>query len=804
MRLSFRLAHLWIRSRPRQAISLLVGVAAAGLVLLYIILNAFSLSGAQLADRDLGNHEYQIGIVGSEPGNVTSTQSRILQELKDKGAKNVSIQLTSPDLAVDGARTTGLTTGLQTLVGYDEVPSGASVSNFIFHFGHAPANSHEVALSAALNQQLNHPSQITVFSGAATLEVVGVYLAPYTTDALQVYGGPGLWQSLPKKIQESFQASSLLAVSWDGLPLLEGAEVLSEISGTPVDSLMTGTLSRSVDLSVGQRSLTQRTPGLFNYPSLGLMALAGIAMAAMLMPPFGAETGALTKLGLPRRPIMTGILAAVASLVVAAVDVGGLCGAILGWLARLWVVPRLLTQPISPFPPLTELFVRLGLASLLPALACAVTMDAQRPIRRQHALAGKWLTAGRRIVAAGALAWCLYQLTAPNDIDDALILGIVMTLTALLALPDAVRLLVHIPLPRTVNGRISQRLVRTQTGRVITVAMLLCGCLALPSSLTVLVTSVQVSNAAKALIPKGQLSFESPSNAAVPASLLRTVERKADLSQPVPVSMLDTFVDGSASQCFGVMVVPTLDDLTRLNDGPIDPAAASVLTSGGLLDISGATSDLALTPDNAPPRRMPTAHMKFQSAWTERYAAVMLESTARSLKLDFHTNSHVYTGVTDAQIQLAKDAVFAAGADPRIVNYHVDPPPPEIPWQWWLAIGALSVIALFAIFVSTRSLGANLRQHSSKFLAIGLPPSTGRSVLATELGVLLATTVPLTLAVGILPTALVAAADMGLELVVPSSVLGLAAGVLVGAVAISGAGAMIGVTAKERRVDALV
>ncbi|MDN6480742.1 MAG: hypothetical protein L0K42_08475 [Acidipropionibacterium jensenii] len=736
---------------------------------------------------------------------ASTVESRALHDLEKAGAHNVGTQVQSSDLTVDGARTTGLATGLQTIVEYSEVARGMSGGRMIVRSGRVPRTSSEVAFSKALDKKLGHPTRISVFSGARQLDVVGIFVDPYETDLLGVYGGPNLWQSLPSSIRGSFpQSSSSVMVSWDTLPIPDGASVLSRISGIPADSLMNGSNSRSFYLSASQRSLTQRTPGLFTYPSLGLMALAGIVMVGMLMPVFRAESGAITKLGVASRPILLGVLSAIAMLVVSAVVLGFLGGVMLGWLARLWVIPHLLTQPMSPFPPLGGVLLRLCVAALASALMSAAVMSMPRRGHRAARRARRWTRSWRRAVAVGAVAWCLYRLAVVHSIEDALVLGIVMTLAALLILPDAVQLVLRMPLPPSVNGTIAHRLARAQAARVTTVAMLLCGCLALPCSLTVLVSSVQVSNAAQALVPSGQLVLQDPSGEAPSAAMVRAVEKKSGVRGPVTVESIHGMVDGSASNCFGVMVVSSIDDLARLNDAPIDGAAAKTLKAGGVLDISGATSNLTLVPDKGRPTTLPTAHMEFRPAWAQKYAAAMLASTAAAMKLDLGKDAYVYTGVTDRQITLTKSAVFSAGGDPRVVNYHVDPEPPPIPWEWWLAVGALSVIALLATFVSTRALGADLRQHSAQFLAIGLPPATGRWVLASQLGVLTFTVVPLTIAVGILPTALVAAVNKGLELSVPTGVMALAAGVLVGAVAISGAGAMVGVTAKERTVDALV
>lgn len=805
MRVPIRLAILWIGNKRRRVSSILIAASMACLVMLYIVLNSFALSGAQIADKVMSNHDYQIGIPSTAPGVASTVESRVRHDLETAGAHHVATQVQSSDLTVDGARTTGLATGLQTVVEFSEVSNGGSDRRIVLRSGRMPKSSSEVALSRSLDEKLGNPGQISVFSGVKQIAVVGVFVDPYATDILEVYGGSNLWQSLPASIRKSFpQSSSSLVVSWDSLPISEGAAVLSRISGIPVDSLMNGSNSRSFYLTSSQRSLTQRTPGLFTFPSLGLMALAGIVMVGMLMPRLRDEADAITRLGVPGRPVITGVLLAIASLVISAAVVGSLAGVLLGWLARLWVIPRLLTQPMSPFPPLGGLLVRLSVVSLTSALVSAVVVSIPRRGYRTSGRIRRWTRVARRGVAAGAVAWCLYQLAVVRSIEDALVLGIVMTVAALLILPDAVHLAVRMPLPPSVNGRIAHRLAQTQAGRVTTVAVLLCGCLALPCSLTVLVTSIQVSNAAQALVPRGQLVLQDPMGEAPSPAIVRAVERTSGVRDPVAVGSAAGAVEGSASNCFGVMVVSSTDDLARLNDAPLDAAVVKTLDAGGLLDISGARTDLTFVPDNGRSRTLPTAHTEFQPAWAQKYAAVMLRSTAEAMNVTAAKDAYVYTGVTDRQITLTKSAVFSAGGDPRVVNYHVDPEPPPIPWEWWLAVGALSVIALLATFVSTRALGADLRQHSAQFLAIGLPPATGRWVLASQLGVLTFTVVPLTIAVGILPTALVAAVNKGLELSVPTGVMALAAGVLVGAVAISGAGAMVGVTAKERTVDALV
>lgn len=55
MRVPLRLAILWTRNKRRRVTSVLIGASTACLVMLYIILNAFALSGAQTADKVMAN-----------------------------------------------------------------------------------------------------------------------------------------------------------------------------------------------------------------------------------------------------------------------------------------------------------------------------------------------------------------------------------------------------------------------------------------------------------------------------------------------------------------------------------------------------------------------------------------------------------------------------------------------------------------------------------------------------------------------------------------------------------------------------
>ncbi|WP_154654239.1 hypothetical protein [Acidipropionibacterium thoenii] len=158
---------------------------------------------------------------------ASTVESRALHDLEKAGAHNVGTQVQSSDLTVDGARTTGLATGLQTIVEYSEVARGMSGGRMIVRSGRVPRTSSEVAFSKALDKKLGHPTRISVFSGARQLDVVGIFVDPYETDLLGVYGGPNLWQSLPSSIRGSFpQSSSSVMVSWDTLPIPDGASVL--------------------------------------------------------------------------------------------------------------------------------------------------------------------------------------------------------------------------------------------------------------------------------------------------------------------------------------------------------------------------------------------------------------------------------------------------------------------------------------------------------------------------------------------------------------------------------------------------
>lgn len=797
-----RLLRMWLRNPQRLVTALIVGCTTTGWVLLYVALNSFALSGPQLAERSLGGHDYKLTTPVGAPGTNATTSRDVGRGLASAGGVAVTLQTTSFDFVVDGGRTTGLATGLQNVVLYSQLESGAMPSRFVIMSGRFPTSPTEIALSEHLSAMLGSPSNVSVFAGTATLRVVGRVRDTFATDSLRALGGPGLWQGLPRNVADSFPAASAsLEVSWNDLPPDEAVPVISAVTDTPVDQLLLGLETRSHYYSTSQRSLTARTPAMFTYPSLGTIALATIAMTSFVIARIKPEIVALARIGIPKGGPWQAAMATLAALLTGSVVLGAGVGAVAGWAIRL-VIPSFLTQPIGPYPPLLHVAASMLGAAIATGGVCLAAWS--RPAPPLHVGDSRWLARGRHIGVAGLAVWCLTRLHRVHRIEDALAMGVAVTAIGLLLIPELVRAAVRLLGGRSLDQRIASRLLQNQSGTITTLAVFLCACLSLPSSLGILSASVQQSTAAQSVLPPGQLRLQDAAGHAPEPSLVATVERETGLSNPVSVRMLAGVLEGSRSNAMGVMIVDQIDDVERLNGAPLDAHASQVLASGGLVDFSGAEESMAVAPDDQNPTLLPTAHVAFQPAWARLFAGVILEDTRKRLNAAQYDSSLVYTDVSEKQIAAAKGAVQTAGGDPRTVSYHVTPPPSKIPWEWWMAIGGLAVIGLAATFLVARRIGANLRQHSAQFLAIGLPPKTTITVLLMQLATIIAVVLPLTLIVGVLPTAALAAVSRGMSLHVPTGMVLSSIIALLLVIAASAMGAIGGVRARDRAVSTLI
>lgn len=753
-----------------------MGAVAAVLMAGFIVLNAFALSGEQLAERNVGDTDYSVLALTIPAGtNYSAIVTAAARSLSANGATSTSVQLLSFDMSVEGM-VAGLSTGPQDVVQYREQLLGSLPPRYKLISGRWPSASDEVAISPRLASLAGSPTSLSVFAGASHLRVVGVMEDKFATSGLVVLGGAGLWRDLDG-LEKGFPGTSAqLEVGWSGAG---GSKILDSLSaslGTPVDQLQNALQVREFYLARGQRSLTERSPALFWGPVTILLSLAAVAAQVAPLRRLRREVGAMERLGMSRRQ------AAAAAAVVASIIAGlsAVCGIglglAIGGLVRVMAIPRLLSQPMSPMPPLVA--ASFGICVIVIFVTFLVVIGAlgfgggernfpvsPAPPRARFA---------RFIAGVASSGAALYLLPGAMSVADGITIGLLLTAILVLALPEMMQLLMWVqakllsPLAaRRITLMIAQRVLWHERRQLTVIAVASAVCLSVPVSVLTLIASVQTSQAAEATVSLGQLKVANPSGPeGLPDGLLGQLRRDADLSAPVDVRRLQGQTEGGGKSVFGIMVVKSTDDLNRLNGSALTAGVAEALERGALLEF-GDSGTLGVRLDDGRLLEPETVHMTFDRSWSLTFGGVVLEKTVQHWRGKMVPEAQVFTGVDARQIDVARKVVAAHHLSPTYLAWHQEPDPPPIEWPFWLLGAGLLTVGLLVVGALCAGAGRRMRRRGAQFLSLGLPASTPSACLALQLALLGMCVGPLVVITAIGPTLLLGTVRQGLELHAP-------------------------------------
>ena len=302
----------------------------------------------------------------------------------------------------------------------------------------------------------------------------------------------------------------------------------------------------------------------------------------------------------------------------------------------------------------------------------------------------------------------------------------------LLFTPDLTRLATRLLPQRRAWGMTARRLATHDQARYGTAATVLACCLALPTALCTMVATSQRTEAANniSVAPPHQLMIASPSGPAAPPAVTALVADAVGGVDPVSLSVLgdgdsDVRFATPGRGAFGVLAVRSVNELARLQNGHLSPAARTALERGGIVDWSGAEGSqrLAVQRGTAAPkysRALPTAHADVLPSYEYLYAGAVLQETARRLGLPSQPTLDVFTDVSNVAAQRAVRAVTAAGYSSDFVRFHVVPKHVKPPAEWYVALSALALLAFVVLWLVMRSQARNLRTYSARLLAVGL------------------------------------------------------------------------------------
>ncbi|KKK07014.1 hypothetical protein [Micromonospora sp. HK10] len=811
LRFALRLTHRFVRSRETARSALIVLLAALFLMGMFVTLKTLSLSGAQVADRDLGRFNASVGYgsIVLPPGDDT-----FVQEVRDRaaavGATDAAVVLSATDVQLT-------TTPARDVTMFEaDWQSDPYPAKYRLLSGRWPARPGEVVVTEPQDVAASPGAVLPVLGGAVKLQVVGTADDRYasTTNLLV---GPGTWAGLNPKLTDGFALLGaqpfLLWSSGDAGAVVEAfASVVQQRTnggrqntGVDPDVVTTSLMTRQDLLVRPERTWIERTPAGYTVPSLLLPIGAVLLVFALHNRRSRRTASALISVGVRPITAVTGVALSTTAWCLAAGAIGTVAGVGVGVGARA-IVAQLRDRPAGPVDglagPALQLLALIALTSL--CAWGAQLYDTRRPAPstpcQSRARATAW---GSRIRDARHLlavaAWCASAIYA-IQIDSpakAMILTGIMTFAVLLVIPEIVGLLLRVHPQRNPRLRLACRQLaadpRRAAATIAVLTTLLGASLGSFALLSTIVRTLDVQQYPDVL--PGQVLLADRASITFPptVALLSAANASGALGgKPrIPIGYAYTIdADGSITraatrdeQIGYLLTVDTPTQVEELVGHSLDSTQTAALIGGGLLiwadapDPPGKSSRtrLAITAGDGIVGRtpdLPTSEVNVDLAdWRVGTDGVLLRATAQNLGLPLKDGPIMLTGLTDEQAQNLQKAVGRAGIDARTVRIYVPPPPPVPPIALAAAATGLAILALAAVLAATRAQARILRSYLARLLAIGIPPTWARHVLLYQQGLLLAVSTLLGLLIALIPTIVLAVRIPGFIVSIPWSQL---------------------------------
>lgn len=801
-----RLVRRFARSAALWRAAGIPFVVVTGLMAMYVLLEAFSLTSDQVAERDLGRFDTRTELAAAQltPGRA-GIGDAAERAAREAGAHQSAIVLESLDVTLTGERS--------PLVAYREASWSDNLfpDRYSLAGGRWPVAAGEAVITSELAPRVSGGA-LSAFAGNLELRIVGQVRDRYATDGAIVLAGPGTWQSLDGDVLAAKHPET-----W-AMPVLysAGAEAGAldrELRRVPA---LGETVVRTHGELANQRSWVERVPLAFKVPSIVLPLLCVVAVFTLAGRWRRRRTLALRSLGVSSRAATLALCLACALSCLAGalggIAIGALLGAALRPLAQLAA-----TRPLSPYAdvvgPAARIVVVAGIGCF-GATVAALSRDGWAPLRALASPAPRPSAPGtlRHVAATAAGAVAVWQLVGLSDLSEAVLLTASLTAVAALTAPEIVAFVLPRLRWRGARGRLARSQMQADTGRVAAVAALVAATLGPASASVVLMeTSAATDEAARlSLAAPGQIlmvganPLEGP-----PERLAGAVVRAAGSGrQPIRVETVETEdrravlsgVDGS------ILAVHDVRAAETLNNGPLEPDQRRALLAGGAMLWREGARDRAtvsviagLDESGEEPRgTMPLASGRFQANWSQWGAALTLIPTAKRLGLPLSHTAVVLAPVGAADARRAEEVAQELGYSSRFVMTNTPTSPAELPLAYWAAAIGLCSLLLLTLLALTRAQAAALRGYLSGLVALGISPRWAGSVLRIELAVSTGIGAVLGLAAGALPIVATKLKAPELVLAAPVAELLAIAGLFLGALWLATAVSTLRLRAAER------
>lgn len=767
-----RLAARFARSRLTARSAGIVFVAGAFLLTIFVTLQSLALSGPQMVERDLGRFGASVGYgtIVAAPGDDRVTPT-LLRAARRAGATDAMIFLSATNVQLFAGRARA-----PREVGFHEAEwtTRPFPERYRLLSGRWPERPFEVVVTEPADLGVTRGAEVAAFGGSGRFRVVGTVDDRYARTAA-LLAAPGTWAGLEPDLTARFPVLRAQPVLfWSGNAeervVSAFAAVAAARGGTEAtpDTVAASLTARAQLAARRGQSWLDRTPAAYTVPSLLLPFAAAWLAFGLNSRRFNRNVHVLKSLGVSRATAAASLSLATASWCVAAALAGIVAGIGTGFGAR-HVIADLRDLPAGPvfalFDPLLRLLLGVVAGSICAGLALfAGTRDARPQAAHASAPAGGRARSARQLLALGA--WCAAVVVAA-DLDtaaEASILAGVVTIAALLLVPEFVDVVLRLLPERGPRTRLSRRQLAGDRQRAIAAVAVLTVAIAGSLGYLTLLTTVVRTLETKEYPPvlPGQVLVADRSGIVFPppADVLNAVEAShlIESKSRLQLHYLQE-LDAAGNQTRAATISGTVEHLLAVDNvaaveqlltSELAPAQAAVLRRGGTLLWADAAARQAIREGRAPlavttgttaatPVPIPAATVALRNvAWRVGTGGILLTQTARRLDLPLSTGATLYVGLTSQEARALQRAVARAGLDARTIQIYEGLPSVVPPAALVATAAGLAIAALLATFAAARGQARVLRGYLARLISIGLPVSWARQVLLYQQAVVLA------------------------------------------------------------------
>lgn len=748
----FRIALRLLRKRKAWASVLPLAFACWIITAMAVVFTGLTLSPAQVADRDVGIHDYSagFGIATIKPGDDEAAVI-LGSATQSSGASHVMTSLVTLMAGQFPGQRGESQVRLREAVWTDKpFPTRYELTD-----GRWPRSAGEAVV---LNDQTVETGRISLLSNQIQLTVVGHAIDKYA-NAKELLTAPGTWKTFPPDAMKEFPGfTATPVVYWSGsepdVVLQAMAESLSanpelldrELRTAKTDDLVyylsTSLLSRREAEADSPKYALTDLPILYGVPSLVLPGLGVCLMVAVEGQWRRRMVALLAKVGL------SGSAVAQTTWWYFVIRAGFavLLGTILGYPTGVFVTRAAVRVTGSPEGTYPLPWPTLVLLLVVAVVVCTVAIWSLS--REPKMTSRSWearRTDARHLIAVAFLCASLYWTTRITDVGNAFLLMVFVSGGVLMMLPEIVsRILRLIPRQGRQSNLAFRQLLRYQGRATAAVALVTVVTATAFGFLTVFDSIARTaSGQLSSPVARGQILLDRPDEAfRLPSKkVLDAVSHALGGDTGKIIWSLSGTREGHVSLAGDlkpIAIVQSTNELESLTQMSLSDDQSATLSDGGVLLWEGVAFPPGRAPDfvqlsdskvaiGAETLTLPPYQ------WRQGSSGVVLSTTAEERGWDSTPESWIYVDVNAAQVDAALDSVSDRGLDTEMVTTYREPdpaiPPVELRVSAVLLTLMMAGVLLFIIKAQTDSLRVYLQTLSR----IGLPPSWIRGVMIRQL-----------------------------------------------------------------------